>query len=321
MARSIWRGAITFGLISIPIKLYTAVGREGEERIDTHLLHAKDGERVRYDRVCEKGHRDLDWSEIVKGYEYQKGKWVELTDEDLEALDLPSMHTIDVQSFAPAEQIDPIYFDSTYYVVPDEAGTKAYRLMTRAMEEEGLVGVAKVAIREREHLSTLRVSDGVMVLETMHWPEEVREPSFDELKGRASVQDRERRMARQLIQQLAQDFDPSRFKDEYHAALKKLIRKKVKGEDIVRPEAPEEPSTVMDLMEALRASVDAAKRGEKPKLARAAARTRAGNGKARREDLAALSRAELEDRAKELGVQGRSKMDKKELAAAIRKAS
>jgi DNA end-binding protein Ku len=155
-----------------------------------------------------------------------------------------------------------MYFDKSYYVVPDESGVKAYRLIAEALADEGLVGVAKVAIREREHLSTIRVADDLLILETMHWPEELRDATFSELKKRPRVQDRERKMARQLIRQLTDDFDPSQFKDEYHKALKKLIRKKVKGEEIVVPEEREEPEKVLDLMEALKASVEDAKRGK-----------------------------------------------------------
>jgi DNA end-binding protein Ku len=262
--RSIWKGSITFGLITIPIKLYTAVGRE-QEKIDLHLLHEKDGTRIHYERQCEKGHRDVDWNEIVKGYEYQKGKWVTISDEELEALELDSLKTIDVVSFAPMEQVDPLYFEKSYYVVPEESAAKAYRLMVDALLDEQLVGVCKVAIRERERLATLRIKDEVMVLETMHWPEEVRDAKFDELNKRPKVQDRERKMARQLIQHLSDDFDPSQFKDEYHKALKKLIDKKVKGEDIVVTEEKKPADAqVVDLMEALRASVEAARQGKKP---------------------------------------------------------
>ncbi|HET7482442.1 MAG TPA: Ku protein [Actinomycetota bacterium] len=318
--RSIWKGSITFGLITIPIKIYPAVGREAGERIDLHLLHEKDGERIRYERTCDKGHKDIDWDEIVKGYEYSKGKWVEITDDDLEALDLESLRTIDVVSFVPYEQIDPMYFDKSYFIVPEESAVKAYRLMTSALEDEGLVGVAKVAMREREHLSAIRVVDNMMVLATMHWPEEMRDAKFSELKKRPQVQDRERKMARQLIQQLTDDFDPSQFKDEYHKALKKLIKQKVEGEEIVVPEPAEEPAKVTDLMEALRASVEAAKRGEKPKAPKEGAKA-ASNGKGSDEDLAALTKAELEERAKKLGISGRSKMDKKQLIRAIKKAA
>ncbi|MDQ3957005.1 MAG: Ku protein [Actinomycetota bacterium] len=314
--RSIWKGSITFGLITIPVKVFTAVGRERRDKIDLHLLHAKDGQRIHYSRNCEKGHKDLDWDEIVKGYEYEKGKWVEITDEDLEALDLESLRTIDVVSFVPYEQIDPMYFDKTYYVVPEEAAVKAYRLVADALEDERLVGVAKVAMREREHLCALRISDSMMLMETMHWPEELRDVKFPELRKRPKVQDRERKMARQLIRQLAGDFDPSEFKDEYHRALKRLIDKKVKGEDIVVPERPEEPGDVLDLMEALKASVEAARRGEKR-----APRKRAGSRKGKTDDLESQTKQELEERAKQLGIAGRSKMDKKQLAKAIRRAS
>ena len=318
--RSIWRGSITFGLITIPVKVYTAVGREAKDKIDLHLLHEKDGERIHYSRSCEKGHKDLDWDEIVKGYEYSKGKWVEITDEDLETLELPSLKTIDVESFVPYEQIDPMYFDKTYYVIPDEQSVKAYRLMSEALADEDLVGIAKVAMREREHLCALRISDDVMVMETMHWPEEVRDAKFDELRKRPKVQDKERKMARQLIKQLSDDFDPSRFKDEYHKAMKRLIERKIEGEDIVVPETPEEPESVIDLMEALKASVVAAKRGEKPKPPKKQASKGSAKSKAH-EDLSALTKEELAERARKLGVEGRSKMDKKELVKAVRKAS
>lgn len=270
--RSIWKGSITFGLITIPIKLYTAVGR-GDEGVDLHLLHEKDGARVHYERKCEKGHKDLDWDELVKGYEYEKGKWVVITDEEMEALELDSLRTIDVVNFSPMEQIDPLYFDKAYYVVPEESAAKAYRLMVEALLDEQLVGVCKVAIRDRERLASLRIADDVMVLETMHWPEQLREADFDELRKRPKVQDRERKMARQLVQQLSDDFDPSQFKDEYHKALKKLIDRKVKGEEIVVADEPKQPDAgVVDLMEALKASVEAARRGKKPQAQSAAAK-------------------------------------------------
>ena len=313
--RAIWKGSITFGLITVPVKIFTAVGREAGEKIDLHLLHEKDGERIHYERKCGKGHKDISWDEIVKGYEYQKGKWVEITDEDLEALDLESLRTIDVVTFAPLDQIDPVYFDKTYYVVPEESALKAYRLMTQALHDEGLVGVCKVAIRERERLSALRVKDSMLLLETMHWPEEIRNTKFAELKKQTRVNDRERKMARQLVHQLAGDFDPSEFKDEYHKALKKIIRKKVKGEEIVVPEAAEEPETVIDLMEALKASVAAARKGEKPQ------RPKPKVEKGSFEELAGLSKQALLEQAKKLELAGRSKMDKPALIRAIKKAS
>jgi DNA end-binding protein Ku len=319
--RAIWKGSITFGLITIPVKVFTAVGRESGERVDLHLLHEKDGQRIHYTRNCEKGHKDVDWSEIVKGYEYQKGKWVEITDDDLEALDLESIRTIDITTFVPYDQIDPVLFDKTYYVVPDETGIKAYRLVMDALEDEGLVGLGKVALREREHLCVLRPGENMIVMETMHWPEEVRDTKFAELRKRPNVSDRERKMARQLIQQLSGDFDPGEFKDEYHRALKKLIDKKIKGEEIVVAEETEEPAQIVDLMDALRASVDAARKGERPrppKKKTSKARSSAADDD---EDLASLTKQELDERAKRLNISGRSKMSKKELARAIKKAS
>jgi DNA end-binding protein Ku len=317
--RALWRGSITFGLITVPIKLFAAVGRT-EEKLDLHLLHEKDGERIHYERRCDKGHKDIDWDEIVRGFEYQKGKWVMITDDELAALDLPALKTIDVMSFAPLEQIDPIYYDKTYYVVPDAGAEKAYHLMTDALEDEGFVGVCKVAMREREHLSALRATDGMLVLQTMHWPEEIRASNFGPLKKRPRIQDRERKMARQLITQLQGDFNPGEFKDDYHKALKKIINKKIKGEDVVVPESVEtEPEGVIDLMEALKASVDEARSGGKKRSG--PRRKRTSRRSASKTDLGSLSKDELIGRARELDIQGRSQMDKKQLVSAIRRAS
>ncbi|MFN2587249.1 MAG: Ku protein [Actinomycetota bacterium] len=309
--RAIWKGSVTFGLITIPVGLYSAIGRQ-EEKLDFHLLHEKDGARIHYERKCDKGHKDVDWDEIVKGYEYSKGTWVTISDEELEALELETLRTIDVVTFAPNEQIDPIFYDRTYYMVPEEQALKAYRLIVDALEDEHLAGVCKVAIREREHLAAMRVKDGMLVLQTMHWPEEVRDAKFEQLRKRPRIDDRERKMARQLIQHLSSDFDPARFKDEYHKAVKKLIDKKIKGEEIVVPPEPEPAGEVVDLMEALRASVESARRGEKPRRPRAAADDD--------DDLSGLSKQELLERAKELDIAGRSKMGKTELVKAIQKA-
>jgi DNA end-binding protein Ku len=193
--------------------------------------------------------------------------------------------------------------------------------MTQAIEEQGLVGVGKVAIRERERLCTLRVSGPTMVVETMHWPEEIRDAKFEELHARAQVQERERKMARQLIKELAEDFEPSRFKDQYHSALQKLIKRKIKGEDIVVPQKAEESPGVTDLMDALRASVDAAKRGEKARPQKVPRRRASSAHKRDKDDLVTLDKPKLVERARKLGIEGRSKMSKNELAQAIRRAS
>jgi DNA end-binding protein Ku len=316
--RPIWKGSITFGLITIPIKVFSAVGRE--DPIHLHLLHEKDGTRIHYDRRCEKGHK-VEWDEIVKGYEYEKGKWVQLSDEELDALDLESLRTIDIVTFAPIEQIDPIYFEKTYYLSPDADAVKAYRLVLDALEEQGLVGVCKVALREREHLSALRVMDGTLVLHTMHWPDEIGDAKFDELRKRPRINDRERKMARELIEQLSGDFDPGEFRDEYHRELKKLIRKKIKGEEIVVPEPEPERAEVVDLMDALKASVDATRKGERPR--RKAPSSKRGRRRSSKpdEELRSLSKDELSKRARKLEIPGRSNMDKGELIKAIRRSA
>ncbi len=314
--RSIWKGSITFGLITIPVKLYTAVGRR--ERIDLHLLHEKDAERIHYKRVCEAGH-EVTWDDIVKGYEYEKGRWVTFSDEELESLDTQSVRTVDVVAFVPEEQIDAIYFQKTYYVAPDEQALKAYRLLAGAIEAEGLVGLAKVAIRQKEHLAAIRLVDGVLQLHTMHWPDEIRDPAFDVLDKKVDVRDQERQMARQLVRQLSDDFRPDEFEDDYHVALQELVRKKVAGEQIVTPEPKEEPEGVVDIMDALRRSVEAAKQGRPPQEQRRERRGRHQVPSAA--EMQEWTKDELYQRARELNVAGRSSMDKTELIQAIRAAA
>jgi DNA end-binding protein Ku len=269
--RPIWKGAITFGLISIPVRLYSAVQ---EKSLKFHLMHDEDGGRIKYQRVCGKCGKEVSWDDIIKGYEYSKDRYVTFSEEELDAMDVDSIKAIDVVSFVPLEQIDPIYFNKTYYVAPEAAGLKAYRLLADALEAEGQVGIAKVALRDKEHLATVRLKDDVFVLETMHWPDEIREPEFEELDKRVKVQDSEVKMARQLIQQLSDEFKPEQFADEYRVKLEELVEKKVEGEEITFAPAPEEePTKVVDLMEALKASVAEAKK-KKPTTARKKSTTR-----------------------------------------------
>ena len=262
--RPIWKGAITFGLISIPVRLYSAVQ---EKSLKFHLMHSDDGGRIKYQRVCAKCGKEVSWDDIIKGYEYSKDHYVTFSDQELDAMDVDSIKAIDVVSFVPLDQIDPIYFNKTYYVAPEAAGLKAYRLLADALEAEGQVGVAKVALRDKEHLATVRLKDDVFVLETMHWPDEIREPEFEELNKRVKVQDSEVKMARQLIQQLSDEFKPEQFADEYRVKLEELVSKKVEGEEVtLAPPPEEEPTKVVDLMEALKASVAEAKK-KKPTAA------------------------------------------------------
>ncbi len=253
--RTMWKGAISFGLVTIPVRMYGATEEKG---IKFNQLHAPDGGRIKYKRTCSVDGEEVTWDEIVKGYEYEKGQYVTISDEELESLPVSSSRAIDIERFVAVDEIDPIYFQRSYYLVPESSGVKAYHLLREAMADSDKVAVAKVAFREKEHLATLRLRDNVFVLETMYWPDEIRAPEFEELEGDIEVRPQEIKMARSLIDSLTDDFEPGEFRDEYRVALEDLISKKVQGQEITYSEAPE-PSKVVDLMEALRASVEAAK--------------------------------------------------------------
>jgi len=262
--RSIWKGAISFGLVTIPIKLYTAT----EERdVSFHQVHREDGGRIRYKRTCSVDGEEVAYADIAKGYELPSGETVILTDEDFADLPLTTSRSVDVLEFVPLEQVDPIYFAKSYYVEPDKTAAKPYVLLREALEQSGKVALVKVAIRSREALATLRVRDGVLVLETMVWPDEVRTPDFGFLDDDIEVRPQELAMAESLIESMAGDFDPAQYSDDYREALQAVISAKIEGHQVVTPEEERPaPSGVVDLMAALRASVDAAKRsrGEEP---------------------------------------------------------
>jgi DNA end-binding protein Ku len=255
--RSIWKGAISFGLVTIPVKLYSATE---EKNVSFHQVHRDDGGRIRYKRVCSVDGEEVSYGDIAKGYELSSGETVILTDEDFADLPLSSSRTIDVLQFVPLEQVDPIYFAKSYYLEPERTGTKPYVLLRDALEQSDKVAVVKVALRQREQLATLRVRDGVFVLETMLWPDEIRAPEFGFLDEDVEVRPQELTMAGSLIDSLTAEFDPSQYTDEYREALEAVISAKVEGQEIVQP-AAEQPQggAVLDLMAALRASVEAAK--------------------------------------------------------------
>jgi DNA end-binding protein Ku len=257
--RSIWKGAISFGLVTIPVKLYSAT----EERdVSFHQVHRDDGGRIRYKRVCQIDGDEVPYSDIAKGFELPSGEVVVLTDEDFADLPLTTSRTIDVLEFVPLEQVDPIYFAKSYYLEPDAAGTKPYVLLREALESSGRVALVKVALRQRESLATLRVRDGIFVLEMMLWPDEVREAEFGFLDDDIDVRQQELQMAQSLIDTLSGDFHPEQYSDNYREALQALIDAKVEGREVVQPAEPAGDSgTVVDLMAALRASVEAAKQG------------------------------------------------------------
>ena len=267
--KTIWKGAISFGLVTIPVRVY---GATEEKSLRFHQLHAEDGGRIRYKRVCSVDGDEVDYSAIVKGYEYEKDHYVTLTDEELDSLPVKTARAIEIERFVEADQIDPIYFQKSYYLVPEGTGVKAYHLLREAMADDGKVALAKVAFRDREHLATVRLRDNVLVLETMFWPDEIRAARFEELDEQVELRPQEIRMARSLIDSLTDAFQPEEFHDEYRAALEALVAKKIQGEEITFAEEAE-PSKVVDLMEALRASVEAAKAG-KPAAERKAAPAR-----------------------------------------------
>ncbi len=257
MAQTIWKGAVSFGLVSIPVRLYAAT----EERdVSFRQVHEPDGGRIRYKRVCEKDGEEVQYRDIAKGYELPDGRIVVLTADDFANLPLPSRKTIEVLQFVPAEQIDPAYFARTYYLQADGVGSKPYVLLRDALERVGRVAVVKVALRNRESLAMLRPKDGVLVLQTMLWPDEVRDSSFAAPAEDVDVRAQEVAMAESYIETLSEDFDPSAFSDDYRAALEELVAAKSSGEDVHELETAEpEQGTVVDLMAALKASVEAAK--------------------------------------------------------------
>ena len=254
--RPIWKGSISFGLVTIPVGLFTATDNK---RPKFKQLRDKDHSPIRYKRVAEADGEEVAWEHIVKGYEVDKGTYVVFTDEELEAIGKAIAGTVDVVQFVDASEIDPIYYRSSYYLAPEKAGVKAYRLLLKALQEKNMVGIAKVAIREREYLATLRAQDDVLVLETMYWPDEIREPEFELLAEEVEVRSEEMQMAEMLIDNLTSTFDPSAWHDDSREAVEEMARRKVEGEEVVVTAEAPQPSGVVDLMEALKASVEATK--------------------------------------------------------------
>ena len=256
--RSIWKGAISFGLVTIPVKLYSATE---EKDVSFHQVHREDGGRIRYKRVCQIDGEEVSYGDIAKGYELPTGETVILTDEDFADLPLTTSRAIDVLQFVPLEEVDPIYFAKSYFLEPDKSGTKPYVLLRDALEESGKVAIVKIALRNRESLATLRVRDGVFVLEMMLWPDEVRKPDFGFLDDDIEVRPQELQMAGSLIDTLTGDFDPTMFTDNYREALQAVIDAKIAGHEVVAPvDQPAQTGAVVDLMAALRASVEAARK-------------------------------------------------------------
>jgi DNA end-binding protein Ku len=258
--RAIWKGAVSFGLVSVPVKLYSAT--ESHD-VSFRQVHAKDGGRIKYQRVCSIDGEEVAYADIAKGYETEDGEMVILTDEDMAELPSTSSREIAVEKFVPSDQIDPMLFEKSYYLEPESSGAKPYALLRQALLDADRMAVVTVALRQRTTVAVLRVRDDVIVLQTMMWPDEIRQPDFNIDTGKAK--DAEVKMANMLVETLAGDFDPSEFEDDYAEAVEALVKTKIEGGEVKRtPTSTKSSGEVVDLLAALQRSVDAAKtaRGE-----------------------------------------------------------
>jgi len=258
-----WKGTISFGLVSIPVELRTAVQ---SDHVSFKMLHAEDLAPVKYERVCAKDGEPVPWAEIVKGYEYAKGKYVIITDEDFKAAALASSKTIDILDFVRGEEIDPRFFDTPYYLVPAKGGEKGYALLREAMRTTGSVGVGKLTMHQKQHLAAIKTVGDAMMLETMRFANELVDSSELSFPSSDLVRPQELKMATQLVANLAEPFAPEKYTDEYRANLMKIIRAKMKGQKIdVEPVEEPESTKVIDLMSRLQASLEqsVSKKGKK----------------------------------------------------------
>jgi DNA end-binding protein Ku len=304
--RAIWSGAITFGLVNVPVRMYSAIS---EHKLHFHWVHEQDESPIGYQKICKLEDKPVPDDEVVKAFEFEPGEYVFMENEDFEAARVEGYKTIDISDFVPYEQIDPIYFARTYYLGPQEGGEKVYSLLTRAMEDSGLAAIAKFVMRDRQSLGCLRIRDGVITLEQLYFADEIRD--LEEIKPSAArVSKEELAMAEQLIDNFAGKFEPEKYHDTYRDALCEVIRAKRKGKQVHRAAETEE-APPPDLLEALRASIAAAGKGGRPSR-----RRNGGDG-----GLSGLSKAELERRAKQAKIAGRSKMTKDELIEALSEAA
>jgi DNA end-binding protein Ku len=260
MPRAIWSGAISFGLVNVPVKLFTATSQKD---VRFNQLHDKDGGRIQQRRVCSKCGEEVGLEDIVKGYEISRDRYVKIAPEELDALDPKATRTIDIEDFVDLDEIDPIVYESTYYTVPEKGASKAYRLLLDAMKSTNKVAIARVVLRNKQHLVALRPIDGAISLGTLLYEDEiVPTSSLEELPEEVEVSDRELKMAEQLIESLSSDFEHGKYRDEYRNQVLEMIERKAAGEEIAVAAPEEKVTPVVDLMAALEASLAAA-RGKK----------------------------------------------------------
>jgi DNA end-binding protein Ku len=269
VARPIWSGTISFGLVSVPVRMYSAT--ESKE-LKFHFLTKDDLQPIGYDKVRKDTGKHVDPDDIVRGFEIEKGRFVELTEEDYDRLDIELTHSIDICDFVDIEEIDPIYFRKAYYLLPQDGAEKPYRLLLRALEDTGKVGIAKVVIRKKQHLSCLRPWQKVILLETMYFADEVRKP--ESVDGKGSLRPNEVEMARSLVENLSDKFDPTKYDDTYRKELLDLLKEKAETGEISAPREEEEEAEVVDLMAALRESVERTKRQTKRSTSKRSAKTK-----------------------------------------------
>ena len=270
---SIWKGSLTFGLVHVPVEMKTAVR---SDHISFRMLHAEDMSPIKYERVCQADGEPVPWNEIVKGYEYEKGKFVVLTDEDFKDAALDSSRTIDILDFVKEGEIDPRFFETPYYLLPTKGGDKPYALLREAMRQSGVIGIGKVIIRKTQHLAGVRVVGQALVLEIMRFANELVDTDEFTFPAAEVVRPQELKMAEQLVANLAEPFDPSRYTDDYRASLMRIIKAKMKGKKVVLEEADEAPedTKVIDLMARLQESLAGGKRPAAAKRKSAPAATR-----------------------------------------------
>jgi DNA end-binding protein Ku len=275
MARSIWRGAISFGLVNVPVKLYSAVSKK---TVRFNQLHERDNSRIQLKRFCAEEDQEVPYEEIVKGYEISPGQYVVITTEELDNLDPKKTRTIDIEDFVDLDEIDPLFYEHPYYLAPDTGAGKPYKLLLEALRETNKVAIARVVIRSKEYLTAIRPAGDVLTMETMLFADELIDPGdIDELPDEdVRATEREVDMARQLIESLATEFEPAKYRDEYRERVLELIERKAEGQEVAIPAEPEAPTAVPDLMAALEASLAAAKGGREKVAA-------AGNGQAKKD--------------------------------------
>jgi DNA end-binding protein Ku len=267
MAHAIWSGSINFGLVTIPVKLFTAVRTD---ELSFNLLHAKDEGRIKYERICSIDQKPVPWDEIVKGYEYEKGQYVILTDEDFTKVNPEATQSVDILEFVELDKINPMFFDKPYYLEPTKQGRHAYALLRETLENTNRVAIARVVIRTKEYIAAVKPIEGALVLELMHWADEIVAPGTLEIPSAEKLPEKEMQMARMLVDTMSVDeFEPEKFTNNYHDELLKMIEARAEGKELPKPKKAPARAKVVNLMDVLAQSLEESKK-----------RRAEGNGKA-----------------------------------------